>query len=77
MDNKEMLERNLAVIERYIGKILVCKLSNGRVFSAKLISVNPNGMLLFENSRNELFSDRVQDIIELNEYKKRKSPAVV
>jgi small nuclear ribonucleoprotein (snRNP)-like protein len=71
MQDTSMLERNLAVIERYIGKILVCKLRTGRVFSAKLVSVHPNGMLLFENSRNQLMSDSILDIVEISEYRPR------
>ena len=69
-----MLEKNLSIIERYTGKIMVCRLVDGRTFSARLISVSSNGMLLFETSSGALLSDMYQDIVQINEYKPRLQP---
>ena len=71
MQDNIRLEKQLEVVEKRVGRILVCKLKNGHMFSAMLVSVSPDGMLMFENSNGSLISDRLEDIAEFNEYKPR------
>lgn len=70
MQNCNLLEKNLNYIGKFVGSVLICKLENGKTFAAKLESISPSGMLIFVNSRGRTFTDMIQDIVEISEYRK-------
>jgi hypothetical protein len=70
MQDMKHYEKTLQHIGTFIGRILVCRLTDGNTFAAKLIEVNPSGLLLWENSKGEIISDNIADIASFEVYKK-------